>query len=68
MKSEEKLPTVPIAQLFRNLSTVSNERYQNDNVGVLEVYYKTNDPLDIMIMGEFDNWKPQPMDMKFQDG
>ena len=21
-----------------------------------------------MIMGEFDNWKPQPMDMKFEDG
>ena len=66
MSSEERLPTQAISQLFRSLSI--SDRYQNDNISVLEIDYKTNEPVDIMIMGEFDNWKPQPMNMKFDDG
>jgi len=44
------------------------DRYKNDNVAVLEIEYATDEPLDIMVMGEFNNWKPEPMNMNFKNG
>jgi hypothetical protein len=34
---------------------------------ILEITYESKDVVDIMVMGEFNNWRPLTMDMRFED-